>query len=329
MEQAPITSQARAAPAPWAVGVVLWNNRDLLPALRDNLRALSPRPAAILVLDNGSADGSADWVGANWPEANLTRSKENLGFAEGHNRLIAEALSDSRILGYLALNSDALLENDFLEIAPASLNPNQRIGSLQPLVRRLDANMQRTNLIDTTGIGFNAHEGLFLDRHAGEEFDPARHEIPGEVFGCSGAVALYHRTLLEEVHELATGYFDRRFFAYYEDVDLAWRAQRHGWRCVYEPRARAWHRRYGSMRSSPQQEKLLYRNRLWLHAKNEGGRALTSPKQILREGANLLRAITTRRYLWYVLPERFREAANLRKEFDRSLPRINLRDFSL
>ena len=312
-------------PAPYAVGVVLWNNRPLLEGLRAGLRALDPLPARVLLWDNGSNDGCARWARENWAEAELITHPENAGFAAAHNALIDRALEDPAIEGYLALNSDALLEKHFLAKAGGALDPAARIGAVQPLVRRLDADMKQTELIDTTGICFDAREGLFLDRDAGRAF-ATLHRPRGEVFGPSGAVALYHRALLEDIRE-ATGYFDERFFAYYEDVDLAWRARRKGWRARYAPEAVCWHRRYGSMRSSPAQEKLLYRNRLWLHAKNERGWALASPRQAAREAWNLARALTARPYLREVLSERYRLAARMRRDYDPGGKRVDLSEF--
>lgn len=312
-------------PAPHAIGVVLWNNRSLLEGLRANLRAMDPLPARVLVWDNGSEDGCARWVRENWGEAELIAHRKNAGFAAAHNGLIDRALEDAAIEGYLALNSDALLEKDFLDRASAALDLKQLMGAVQPLVRRLDEHMAQTELIDTTGICFDAHEGLFRDRDAGRAF-AALHRARGEVFGPSGAVALYSRALLEDVKE-STGYFDERFFAYYEDVDLAWRARRKGWRTIYAPEAVSWHRRYGSLRSSPAQEKLLYRNRLWLHAKNERGWALASTRQFAREAFNLVRAFTTRRYLREVLFERYQVAAQMRRDYDPGSEQVNPRDF--
>ena len=314
-------------PVPYAVGIVLWNNRPLLEGLRRSVRALDPAPAQVLLWDNGSEDGSVEWIRENWTEAAFTAHGRNSGFSPGHNALINWAFQDREIEGYLALNSDALLEPDFFAQADRVLNAAEGIGAVQPLVRRLDENMERTPLLDTTGICFDKREGLFLDRDAGREFASLK-RASGEVFGPSGAVALYHRKLLEDVRD-PTGYFDERFFAYYEDVDLAWRAQRKGWRAMYAPKAVAWHRRYGSMRSSPEQEKLLYRNRLWLHAKNDGGWALTSMRQAAREALNVARAFSTRPYLREVIFHRYRLAAELRRGYDRSGKRVNPRDFPI
>ncbi len=315
------------ASLPCAVGIVLWNNRRFLPGLRENLKALTFSPVKTVIYDNGSTDGCAEWVEKEWPEAHLIRSASNLGFAEGHNQLMEAAFGKFGAEAYLALNSDALLAPDFLENALPSLDPARRIGAVQPLVLRLDDSMKPTGKVDTTGIAWDAAEGLFLDRGEGEPEGP-RHETPGPVFGPSGAVALYHRDYLEAAKDPGHGYYDRRFFAYYEDVDLAWRAQRKGWRAVYVPAAKAYHRRYGSGQA-PAVESLLYRNRWWLHLKNTGRPPVVSAKSAAREAAAALRSLTTRRYLRQALVERFARTGEMRSAYDPGLETIDLREFPL
>lgn len=311
---------------PCAVGIAIWNNRSLLPGLKQNLSALSTQPRLVLLFDNGSNDDSAGWIAQNWPEAALLKSPVNTGFAEAHNRLIEAAFANPEITAYLALNSDALLDPDFFKSAFSALDPEMKMGAVQPLVLQLDETMKPTGRIDTTGIGFNARTGLFIDRHRGEP-PGAAHQTAGPVFGPSGAVALYHRDWLAAVKDPEHGYFDRRFFAYYEDVDISWRARRLGWNAVFIPGAKAYHQRYGSLGARPEQEKLLYRNRLWLHLKNEGWGSLLAPKLAGRELLNLLRAATTRPWLRDVLAEKFRTAVEIGREYDPELEKIDPRDY--
>ncbi len=312
--------------APCVIGIVTWNNLRFLPGLKANLAGLAVRPLKILIYDNGSTDGSAAWVRENWPEAALFTGSENLGFAEANNQLIEAGFADRAVTAYLALNSDALLEPDFFETVMPSLESAQKTGAVQPLVLRLDDSMKPTGKIDTTGIIWNPHDGLFLDRHAGEPVEHAP-QMTGPVFGPNAAVAVYSRECLESVWE-PHGWFDRRFFAYYEDVDLAWRMRRAGWETVFIPSAKAYHRRYGSSRSGQEQEKLLYRNRLWLHLKNEGRPPLGSLRAVAREVACVGRAFTTRPYLKSALEERFSRYREFSGEFDPASPKINLSEFA-
>ncbi len=312
--------------APCVIGIVTWNNFRFLSGLRKTVNSLTITPVKTVIYDNGSTDNSVEWLKTHWPEATLIAGQENLGFAEGHNRLIELAFRAPAATSYVALNSDALLAPDFLEKALPGLDPASRIGAVQPLVLRLDDNMRPTGVIDTTGIAFDVRNRLFVDRH--ENTSPSmRDEIPGPVFGPSAAVAVYHRDYLEAVKDSVNGYFDRRFFAYYEDVDLAWRARRKGWKAVFIPSAKAYHRRYGSTRSQPEQEKLVYRNRLWLHLKNEGRPPVNSIRAAARELAALARSVTTRSYLRPAVGERFSRYGEFLKDYDPALPKINPSEF--
>jgi GT2 family glycosyltransferase len=84
-----------------------------------------------------------------------------------------------------------------------------------------------------------------VDRGYGE-LDRGRYDADAEVFGACGAAALYRRAMLDDVALTPGEYFDERFFAFYEDLDLAWRARRRGWRAVYRHRALGFHARGGS-----------------------------------------------------------------------------------
>jgi GT2 family glycosyltransferase len=149
---------------------------------------------------------------------------------------------------------------------------------VEALVRRPDAGsasgkllrLDNPRVLDSTGIVMIASQ-RHLDRAAGFEDGPA-HDQPGEVFGASGAAAVYRRAMLEDTRVLGE-YFDDDFFAYREDADLAWRAQLMGWRCLYVPSARALHGR----RVTPERRRSLppevnrysVRNRFCLRIKNQ------------------------------------------------------------
>ena len=117
-------------------------------------------------------------------------------------------------------------------------------------------------MINSTGINLD-WAGIAWDRRGGE-IDDGQESEPVEVFGpCAGA-ALYRRTMLEELEG-----FDEDFFAYLEDVDLAWRGRLTGWRCLYVPTAVVYHRHSATtIEGSPLKHYLLGRNKVWLIIKN-------------------------------------------------------------
>jgi GT2 family glycosyltransferase len=120
----------------------------------------------------------------------------------------------------------------------------------------------RPDVINSTGISID-WAAIAWDRRGGEA-EEGREIEPVEVFGACAGAALYRREMLQEV-----GLLDEDFFAYLEDVDLAWRAQRLGWRCLYVPSARVLHRHSATgQEGSPFKSYHLGRNKMWLVVKN-------------------------------------------------------------
>ena len=120
---------------------------------------------------------------------------------------------------------------------------------------------RRSNIIDSTGIYFTPNM-RHLDRGA-EEIDRGQYDRPQYVFGATGAAAFFRRSFIDDV-SVEGEFFDEEFFAFREDADLAWRAQVMGWKCLYTPKAVAWHVR----RVTPERRKDLPLIINWHSAKN-------------------------------------------------------------
>ena len=205
--------------------VVNYQQRDLLRSCLVSLReALRPFEDAqeIVVVDNGSSDGSVEMVREEFPEARLIELTENTGFAGGVAAGIRNAAGD----WLFCVNNDATVESDAIrELLRVAETGGGQIGSVAARMVFAD----RPGVINSAGIEID-RLGVASDRLLGEPVSASEHE-PVEVFGTSAGAALYRKTMLEEVP------FDETFFAYYEDVDVAWRARMRGWRCLYAPRA--------------------------------------------------------------------------------------------
>lgn len=232
----------------WIV-VVNWNGAALLPSCLSSLVAQT-RPAHVLVVDNGSDDGSADAVGG-FPTVEWLPAGRNLGFAAANNVGLRRALAAGA--RYVAIvNTDVRLEPDWLDrmIAAADAHPDAGIfGGL--LV--LDGDRSRVN---STGLVLDA-----LGRCADRDFGLPLERLDrrdGPVLGVSGGAALFRSEALRRI-----GLFDPAYFAYYEDVDLSFRAARLGVRAWYVSSARAVHgfgKSFGP--GSPRQKYLLARNHM-------------------------------------------------------------------
>ena len=214
-----------------AAVVVSWNGGSDLVAALDSLGRQSLPPAEVVVVDNGSVAGSAEWV-AGPPGARLVRNPRNLGFAVAANQGIAATGSEMVLL----LNQDVVLDPQFLEVAARRMASHPQAGAVAPRLRR-------GAFLDSTG--HLLHNSLWVSNRGQGEPDDGRYADAEEVFGASAAAALYRREMLEDV-ALGEEVFCARFFAYLEDVDLDFRARWRGWSCWYEPGATASHLRGGS-----------------------------------------------------------------------------------
>jgi GT2 family glycosyltransferase len=233
---------------PLSVVIVTWNGLRYLPDCLATLVPQLPPQAEIVLVDNASTDGTLDWLRAAYPAARAIVLPQNLGFAGGANAGLRAARGDLLLL----LNNDAFVE------------PGCIAALLDTLAHRPDAGAagavltfaHRPDLIASAGIRVR-RDGLALDLWPGRPVDALPVE-PVEIMGPSGGAALYRRALLQDV-----GLPEPDFFAYLEDVDLAWRARLRGWRSILVPAARARHVYSATAgQGSPFKQRLLGRNRL-------------------------------------------------------------------
>lgn len=283
-----------------SIHIVTWNSMKYLPLALQSLREQQGAEFQVIVVDNASTDGSAEFVRANYPDVILLENARNLGFARGHNQTLELARSmwqkaddyDPSHAYALVTNPDIILTANYLETILRAAEAHEDAGSIGGKLRKVawkdpgdpTTNLELTETIDTTGLKMMKSRRA-VERGAGEK-DAGQFDRAGEVFGVSGALALYRMSALESV-KMAGEYFDNAFFAYKEDVDLAWRLRRAGWTAYYEPRALAYHFRaaYGSERrglgvavterraKSGLVNFLSTRNHLLLLAKNETWRS--------------------------------------------------------
>ncbi|HLH73097.1 MAG TPA: glycosyltransferase family 2 protein [Chloroflexota bacterium] len=236
-----------------SVVIVNYNGRELLAECLESLRRQTYRLYEVIVVDNGSTDGSVAWLREQFPEVKLVSLPENRGFAGGSNAGIAAAQGEF----VATLNNDTIVAPNWLEELVCAMAD-------QPDVGMVSAKMlfwHQPKMVNTTGIAID-RTGIAWDRHGGWADDLM--ETPVEVFGPSGGAALYRRAMLDDI-----GVFDEDFFCYLEDVDLAWRARLAGWRCLYAPKARVIHHHSAtSVENSPFKRYHLGRNKVWMLAKN-------------------------------------------------------------
>ncbi|MBU4369954.1 glycosyltransferase family 2 protein [Patescibacteria group bacterium] len=293
------------------IQIVTWNSLKFLKECLDSVFNQTFKSFSVLIIDNGSNDKTVDFIRKNYSKEKIKekfkktskififQNNKNLGFSRAHNQGLFLAQSEF----VLVLNPDVILEPDFLTKLMRKAVKEKKIGSFAGKLLRIksgDVELEekiKTDIIDTTGFK------IFKNRHiidrGQRQKDKKQYDKETNVFGVSGACALYRRQALEDVKlpiirnsskfVIRKGkersdweYFDEDFFAYQEDMDMAWRLQLKAWPCLYVPQAKAYHYRgVGGKENiglfelaklhwqrSKTIEYLSYRNHLWLLLKN-------------------------------------------------------------
>ena len=211
--------------------LVSYNTRTLLEPCFAALDAARGRvgPSEVVVIDNASRDGSADYIEQNFPSVRLIRSKENVGFGRANNMVLAGFDSDFMLL----LNTDAFVAPDSIEKAMAYMKSDERCGIVGVRLTGRDGAVQPSCRY------FPTPWNMFLGRTGLARLFPGVRLVDGpdwappttqECDWVPGCFYLIRRSVIEQV-----GLFDPRFFLYYEEVDHCLATQRAGWKIVYLP----------------------------------------------------------------------------------------------
>jgi len=250
-----------------AVVVLNWNGEEDSLACIDALKKQT-QTHTIVAVDNGSTDSFVDKV-KNDKNIILLENAQNLGFAGGVNVGIKYAINKG--FDFVALiNNDATPEKDWLkELLHAITHPTVQARSLYsrgdnpPQIGISTGKLLKTDgKIDSTGDMYTSW-GLAYPRGRNEA-NKDQYDAVEEVFGATGGASLYRVKMLQEI-----GLFDENFFAYYEDVDLSFRAQLAGWKVIYTPKAIAHHKVGASSSKIPGLTTYMtVKNMPWLFWKN-------------------------------------------------------------
>ncbi len=230
-----------------AVVIVNFNGERLLPDCLAALAAQTLAPAEILVADNGSRDGSLALLRAHHPHAGILALDHNFGFAGGANRGVAATSAP----WVCVLNSDATPAPDWLERLTAAPRDARRTWALGSVLVSA-----KTGRIESAGDQYDPRGfayKLLRDRPLSE-----LPSSPYRVFAAPGAAPVFRRDVFERL-----GGYEERFFLYYEDVDLAFRAVLAGYHALLVPDARVVHQLGATTKSHARARFYVARNSVW------------------------------------------------------------------
>lgn len=243
--------------------VLTWNQRDLTLACLESLKGMdypSDR-LKIVVVDNGSSDGTAEALIDQYPEVVLLANNDNLGFAEGNNVGLRYALrQDAEYI--MLLNNDTIVNVDLLEHLLTALEQDGTVGIVGPKILYYDVPDRIWNAGNRIDWRTGSIERIQADRRDSEDG-----EQPYTVDFITACAILMRRQVIDQI-----GLLDSRFFIYFEETDWCMRAQKAGWRVLCIPKAKIWHKVSAAMgTSSPATDYYMARNVLLFLAKNRAG----------------------------------------------------------
>lgn len=229
-----------------------WNGVKLLPVCLDALRHQTLQNLEIIVVDNGSTDGSVQFIAREYPEVRLITLPKNRGFAPAVNEGIRAARGETIVL----LNNDTEADAHWLEEIARAFRDHPDAGMVACKLRLFD----RRDHLHSAG-DFCRVDGIPGNRGVWEQ-DCGQYDDGRDIFGAQGAAAAYRKAMLDEI-----GLLDEDLGSYIEDVDLAWRARLAGYACAYAPRAIVYHM-VSATGGGPIASYFVGRNLIFVLAKN-------------------------------------------------------------
>lgn len=217
-----MSQKKKGEPEPVRIrSTIIIPNYNAICYIENCLKSLEGEPAEVIVVDNGSSDGSRELVQERFAWVRVIALDKNYGFCGAVNR----GISASKTTYVILLNDDTVVESGFVRALETALDRDRKAfsGAAQMV------NMNRPELIDDAGDYYCALGWAFA---AGKDKPREGYSSPREIFSACGGACIYRRAILERI-----GMLDENHFAYLEDVDLGYRAKIYGYRNLYVPEA--------------------------------------------------------------------------------------------
>lgn len=217
--------------------ILNWNGIEDTIECLESLRKISYPDYEVVVVDNGSIGNDADVLeDRHGGYIRLIRNDKNYGFAEGNNIALRWLLDNSKSVYYLLLNNDTVVAPDFLNELVRVAESDDRIGIVGPKQYRYGFS-GKTNVILSAGgriSPWNPHIYTLIGR---QEEDASQYQTVTEVAWVSGSALMLKRRIIDGLSLLDSGYFFGK-----EDIEYCLRARRHGFKVVYVPDSKIWHK---------------------------------------------------------------------------------------
>lgn len=216
-----------------SVIIVSWNALSLLKQCLPSVVETAYPNLEIILADNASTDGSAEWVSQHFPSVRIVRHPENWAFARGNNEAIPHTSGKYVVL----LNNDVEVQANWLDPLIDVMESNPTVGAVQPKLlqhqdrRRFEYAGASGGFLDVLGYPFTRGRIFMTMEEDKGQYDDAR-----DVFWATGAALLLRRSALDEV-----GLLDEHFRMHMEEIDLCWRLWRHGYRVRVVPQSTVYH----------------------------------------------------------------------------------------
>lgn len=235
--------------------IVNWNGKIHLFGCLNSLKSQTFRDFEIILVDNGSSDGSLDFVTEHYPLVKTVSLCDNQGFAGGNNAGLPHTSGEYII----TLNNDTEADPDWLKELVCVADENPAVGMVASRICSLDDH----DLIDSLGVKV-CRDGMSRGAFRLQRYSALNLVKAEEILMPSGCAALYRRSMID-----AVGFFDEDFFAYCEDTDLGLRGRRAGWKALLARDAVIYHKySQTSGTFSPLKLYLVERNHYWVAFKN-------------------------------------------------------------
>lgn len=212
-----------------AIIIVNWNGKRFLKDCLDSIYKQTYSNFDIYFVDNGSKDDSIDFIKKNYLKVKIIKLDKNYGFAKGNNEGIKEAFKDKEIKYIVCLNNDTITNKNWLKELIKTAEKEKQAGSVGSKILFY----YEKNKINSLGVIPLKTGGAI---NYGKNELSSKYEKEEDIFGPCAGSALYKREALEKA-----GLFDEDYFCYLEDVDLAWRLKKAGYKSIMNPKSIVYH----------------------------------------------------------------------------------------